>query len=158
MTEKIIALLKNQLSLELDQLKVLALNTRKESTDPELVQKSKYETQGIEASYLADAHARRLEELHQEKTRFEIFESKKRIEKNVILVGSYVTLEGAGGFEYYFISPVSSRGSVSVEGKVVKIVSEASPFGRELIGLYVGDGFEIEVLGKNQEFSVKEIQ
>ncbi len=157
MKNQILGLLKASLVSDFKQCQALAQKSRSDSADPELVQKSKYETQGIEASYLADAHSKRLLELANDLKRFEEFESKPALRKDVVLVGSLVALKSNSKTEYYFISPVAVLKPLLVQGHEIKVISEKSPLAQELIGLKVGQDFEIEVKGKAHEFAISEI-
>jgi len=157
MKDRIIALLKQDLVDRINKLHLIASQTQSDAANPELIQKSKYETQGIETGYLAEGHAKRLMELSSDLQRFHVFENKVSNKDDLILVGSLVGLKGDAGMEYYFISPVAALGSIEVDGRKIKVISESSPMGRELVGLSINDSVEIEILDRSESFIVREI-
>jgi hypothetical protein len=61
--KQIIKLFIDQISEELNSMKSAALNTYSEATQEESKAENKYDTRGLEASYLAGAQAKRVEEL-----------------------------------------------------------------------------------------------
>ncbi len=116
----------------------IAAQSRLDAIDGEMKQEGKYDTRAIEASYLAGAQKRRLEEIIVEIQGLKALPVVELIPITTAGVGSLVEVESPNGTQWYFISP--SSGGVDVATKPpVKVVSLQSPIGQALLGLAVGE-------------------
>ena len=149
--------LKNRIKHELEQAKSAFDTTRKHATDAELKADGKYDTRSIEAGYLAGAQKKRVDELELELGLLDEVSLTHASDK--VSVGSMVSLEHNGQERVYFISSTSGGSMIKVLGEVVLVISAFSPIGSEVIGLEVGDSFEVEVKegSEPREYQVKKI-
>lgn len=136
---------------ELGAFEKIAREAHLAATDGELKPHGKYDTQAIEAGYLAGAQAKRLEEIRSDLLRMETL---KTHGGDRVVVGSLVELEDQG---LYFISPCTGGGVVQVDGAKVTVVSSSSPMGRELLGLGLDESAEVITPSGTHEVVVKGI-
>lgn len=118
-----------------------ALNLKEAATNEESKAENKYDTRGLEASYMAQAQALRVSELkkyHFKLTKLELPESPKKA-----VQGSIVELMTQDSEEqvFYFLLPVGGHSHLTNSGVLLKTVSVSSPLGLKLIGKEVGDEF-----------------
>lgn len=157
MKDQILDILRKDLTEEIKKLEAIATHSHAAATNAELKAENKYDTQGIEAGYLAGAHFKRLASLREDFARLGAFRPTGGDSKKVTL-GSIVTLKSEHGSEDYFISPVVGRASVIVSGATIKVISNVSPLGQELMGLERGESFEIETALGSADYEVVEIR
>lgn len=155
MKKTILSHLKDRLVKELQQAKEAYDTTHKHATDSEMKADDKYDTRSIEAGYLAGAQKRRVEELELEIQLIDEVNLEHINDK--VAVGSLVSLKHNDQSRKYFISSTSGGSMIKVEDEVVLVISAFSPLGSEVIGLAVGDSFEVEVKEQLREYEVLEI-
>jgi len=88
--ENILQKLKENLEQELTQCEAAAKSTRELATQDDLKQEGKYDTRAIEASYLAGAQQKRVDEIKMEIQLLDELDLKK---SSTIQMGSLVELE-----------------------------------------------------------------
>jgi transcription elongation GreA/GreB family factor len=104
----------------------------------------KYDTRGIEAGYLAGAQLKRVEELKLEIQMLEELPVKNYHADDVVGVGALVDLEINGTVRSYFIATTAGGTILKLDDKAVLVISVFSPIGDAVLGLSVGDEFELE--------------
>ena len=102
---------------------------------------SQWDTQGLEASYLAAGQAgmakkwaEAIEELQSE--RESLLQGKERVE-----LGALFECAFAEGSDYFFFAGVAGGHEVTIDSRTVTIVSPQSPLAHRLLGLRIGDDF-----------------
>lgn len=114
-----------------------------EATHTESKAENKYDTRGLEASYLAAGQARRVVELRRIAAFFD-----RLVVKPVdgpAGVGSLIETEEDGVTRWLFLAPEGGGTHVDVGGVAVRLVTPSSPLGRELVGAESGDEIEVEM-------------
>lgn len=109
------------------------------ATHEDAVAKGKYETHGLELSYIAGSQYERARHLAAE---LEAFRSKKLLsfhEDQPIDEGALVTLESQTGKSLVFLSNLGA--GILIDK--VKVLSPASPLGEEIMGSTVGDEVDL---------------
>jgi len=142
--EQILASLLAKLKQELATLESAFQASKSLATDQEFKAESKYDTRALEASYLASAEQRRIEELKldiQMLNDLDLSQSKKSSE---IGLGSLVKLEFSNQIRSYFLVPTNGGEMFSVQGEVVLVISVFSPIGSSMMGLGQNEEFEVE--------------
>ena len=111
------------------------------ATNDESRADSKWDTQGLEASYLAVGQAgmakkwaEAIEELQSEREL--LLERKERVE-----LGALFECAFEAGSDHFFFAGVAGGQEVRIESKTVTIVSPQSPLAHRLLGLRLGDNF-----------------
>ena len=129
-----------QLSAELKTLTTAALSSHAEATDAENKAENKYDTRGLEASYLAQGQSDAAEETAKSLDQFQARTLRTIIADDPIILGALVTLgDTAGKTTFYFVGPRAGGTQVEHEGQTVTVVTMASPLGQRIIGRRAGD-------------------
>ena len=158
MKEAILSELLSRAKEELNVLEASRDASRSLATDQEFKAESKYDTRALEASYLASAEARRVEDL---KLEIQILEeidlnSSKRLGE--IAIGALVELQHNDQLRTYFLIPTAGGTLLSIDGHPVLVVSVFSPIGDALLGLKSGDEFEVETPRESRTYMIKSFQ
>ncbi|MGB0263987.1 MAG: transcription elongation factor GreAB [Opitutales bacterium] len=111
------------------------------ATDEESRADSQWDTQGLEASYLAAGQAgmakqwaEAVEELQSE--RDELLQPKAQV-----ALGALFRCAMGAGEEYFFFAGVAGGHVVPLEGQSVTVITPQSPLAHRLLGLRAGDEF-----------------
>lgn len=146
-----------RLSDELDALTEATKKTIATATDGEHVARSKYETFGLESSYLARGQAQRVEELT-----FGLEQLKglqlEATSKSVLL-GALIRLEEVDGDEVrnLFLVPSAGGEELEVEGEMVLLITPTSPVGKSIVGKKPGDLIEMGAGFEAQRFRIESV-
>jgi len=134
-----------RLQAEVAQLTTAALATHAEATHEENKAEDKYDTRGLEASYLAHGQSKAAEEAAQAVAQFQAISLRTFAAGEPISLGALVTLEGGAR---YFFGPRAGGTEVESEGGTVMVVTPSSPLGRQLLGRRQGDAVTVELGGR----------
>jgi transcription elongation GreA/GreB family factor len=141
-------------SSELAKLEEAAKSNRDFATDQEFKAESKYDTRALEASYLASAETKRVEELKLEIQILEEVDPNASKKLGEISIGALVELLHNNQSRKYFLIPTAGGTMLSVNGEAVVVVSVFSPIGDALLGLKKGEEFEVETPKENRYYKV----
>ncbi|MGK0464645.1 MAG: transcription elongation GreA/GreB family factor [Lentimonas sp.] len=113
------------------------------ATNEESRAESQWDTQGLEASYLAAGQANqarhRAEAVEEMQSNREIF-----LKTNTdISLGALFTCDFGGVEESFFFSSVAGGRVISIDGKEVTVITAQSPLAVRLRGLKAGDAFAL---------------
>lgn len=133
-----------QLREEREQVYKAAMATKEAATHEESKAENKYDTRGLEASYLAGAQAKRTAELDEAIFAYEQLPPRPFDEETPIGIGAIVTLEGEDGSRLYFFGPKEGGMKIPWQSKQLTVITPSSPIGRQLPGTQVGDIIEVE--------------
>ncbi len=139
------------LTTELEMLTQAALATHAEATDEENKAEDKYDTRGLEASYLAHGQSKAAEEAAFAVTQFQAMTMRDFQPGEPVSLGALVVLEGKTT-NHYFIGPRAGGTEVTHEGKTILVITPQSPLGRQLVGKIQGDEVQLDLGGKRSEF------
>jgi hypothetical protein len=134
-----------RLQAELELLTTAALATHAEATDEENKAEDKYDTRGLEASYLAHGQSKAAEETAQALAQFQALALRDFAANEPIGLGALVALDGPGR---YFVGPRAGGTEIKLAGKTVLVITPQSPLGRQLLGRRQGDSVQLDVGGK----------
>lgn len=158
MKKQILDELISRARVELAGLEESAKSNRDFATDPEFKAESKYDTRGLEASYLASAEAKRVEELKLEIQILEEVDVDQSKKLGEISIGALVELEHGNQKRKYFLIPTAGGTIVKVDDEAVLVVSVFSPIGDALLGLKSGDDFEVETPKETRNYQILSFQ
>lgn len=144
--------------VELDALESSAKSHRDFATDQEFKAESKYDTRALEASYLASAEAKRVEELKLEIQILEEVDLEASKKLGEISIGALVELLYQKQKRLYFLIPTAGGTLISVSDQAVLVVSVFSPIGDALLGLKPGETFEVETPKETRIYEVLNFQ
>jgi len=142
--DQIIVKLQNEQTL----LSQAALATHAEATNEENKAEDKYDTRGLEASYLAMGQSKAAEEAAQAVAQFSTLAVRDLKPSEPISLGALVTLGAGGRRTHYFMGPRAGGTEIECEGKTVLVITPQSPLGRQLMGRLQGDTLQLELGGK----------
>lgn len=127
------------------------------ATHEENVAENKYDTLGLEASYLATGQARRMLEIEQALKRYREEPLRPYEEAHGIRVGCCVELESElGTSRRVLLGPDAAGLVLDFEGKALTVITPHSPLGQALKGHHVGDEVQIVVAGSTQLYEIIE--
>ena len=144
--------------VELSGLEASAKSNRDFATDQEFKAESKYDTRALEASYLASAESKRVEELKLEIQILEEVDVDASKKYGEISIGALVELLHHDQRRFYFLIPTAGGTLIKVKDEAVLVVSVFSPIGDALMGLKVGDEFEVETPKETRSYQVLSYQ
>lgn len=154
MKELILAELLKRMKEELAQVEAAAGVQKEFATDQEFKAESKYDTRALEASYLASAEARRVEELKLDIQMLEEVDLKASEKLGEISIGALVELQHQNQKRNYFLIPTAGGTLLSINNEPVLVVSVFSPIGDALLGLKAGEEFEVETPKETRNYQI----
>lgn len=140
--QEIIARILGRLREELERLTQAALATHADATHEESKADNKYDTRGLEASYLAHGQSRAAQEAAEALAQFQAMTLRDYTAADPIGLAALVTLEDGSR---YFVGPRAGGTEIEFDGATVMVVTPASPLGRQLVGRRKGDLLDLVV-------------
>ena len=124
--------------------------SRAEATHESNKAENKYDTRGLEASYLARGQSKQAAELEAAIAEFEKLGVKKFAPGDAIALGALVELEHGGESSFYFLGPRAGGTEVLHDKKEILVITPQSPLGEQLLGKKSGDQPSLNFGGANQ--------
>lgn len=152
--KKILQAIIEKLEAEMLVMEKAAAVAREAATHEESVAEDKYDTRGLEASYLAGAQARRAAELAMVIHAFKSLELGIFKKADPIGQTSLVELEAESKKNLFFVAPNGGGISVEVEGKKVQVLTPSSRLGSGLVGKKLGDVVELQNGDRLNEYEI----
>lgn len=146
--------LKEQLEKELVILKKAALASYEDATHEESKPENKYDTRALEASYLAGAQAQRVKDIEELISICKFQQIKNFKDSDGVAASAVVEVESNGKTSWLLFLPKGGGFFISFEDKKIQVITPASPLGKALVGLTVGDVAQIESQGQRREYEV----
>ncbi len=153
----VLQLILEKLAADLDVAQRAAQTAYETATHEENIAENKYDTLGLEASYLAAGQAKRVEEIKQALVLCQNLNLRPYDEQRGIEVGALLGLaDDNGRQQWLFLAPDAAGLKVYVVGQLVTVITSRSPLGKSLLGKLEGDEVQIVVAGARQQFVVTE--
>ena len=127
-----------------------AQNSRAEATHEQNKAESKYDTRGLEASYLARGQSRQAAELEAAIAEFEKLEVRKFAASEPIDLGALVELEMDGEKSLYFLGPRAGGTEIVQDRREILVITPPSPLGAQLLARKQGDRLQLELAGRRE--------
>jgi transcription elongation GreA/GreB family factor len=131
-----------------------ALTARAEATDEQSKAEHKYDTRGLEASYLARGQSRQLAETEAAIEHFAAFHPKTFTGGEPIDLGALVELQSGRDRSLYFLCARSGGTEIVHEDREILVITPQSPLGQQLIGRRQGDALKLLIGGTRSNYSV----
>ncbi len=132
-----------------------AMQAYNTATHEENIADNKYDTLGLEASYLAQGQAKRVTECEANLTTFSSLKINYFTHKSPISVGALIFLKSdCEAQQTLFMAPVSGGLKVNYGKREVTIITPSAPLGEKIMGHYVGDEIEIELAGREYCYEI----
>jgi transcription elongation GreA/GreB family factor len=147
-----------ELERELTTITEAAFASRDAAISEEAKAENKYDTRGLEASYLAGAQAKRASELRETLNKLKKNKVRLYSEGEAIQGLALVAVEDEDAEKKnFFIVPAEGGAKVLVDGETYFLVTPESPIGNSLWNLKQGDEFEFTLKGKKQFYEILSI-
>lgn len=128
-----------RLETDLAQATDAALESAESATHEEARAESKYDTRGLETSYLASGQARHALELKEHLEAIRNFTPPSFESASPVALGAIVTTLSSHGRERFFLAPGLGGIELATEQGSLTVITSKSPIGKELIGKRTGD-------------------
>jgi len=148
------ALIVASLQSELDMLTRAAMATHAEATDEENKAEDKYDTRGLEASYLAHGQSKAAEETALALSQFQALTLRDFAAHEPISLGALVSLDDGSR---YFVGPRAGGTEIEADGVTVLVITPQSPLGHELVGKRQGDQVTLTLGGKRNQLRITSV-
>ena len=132
--------------------------SRAEATHEQNKAEDKYDTRGLEASYLARGQSRQAAEIESAITEFEKLAVRPFVNGKVIDIGALVELEHGGENSFYFIGPRAGGTEVVHEKREILVITPQSPLGEQLLGKKQGDRPQLNFGGAKQTARIVKVE
>ena len=146
-----------QLVGELERNQRAAQTAHAEATHEQSKAENKYDTRGLEASYLAHGQARQMMEMEAAILAFENMDLRRFGAGDPICTGALVELEHKGERTFYFIGSKAGGMEVRHEEHMVLVITPQSPLGTQLQGKKQGDLLQLSLGGAKNKYRVVEV-
>ena len=143
-----------QLDAELEGYARSARTAHAEATHEQSKAENKYDTRGLEASYLAHGQSRLVAATQQARQEFAALALRDFSPHDPVELGALVEIEGSGGRSVYFIGPRAGGTEVVLAKREVLVITPESPLGQELLGKKQGDCWQLALGGARGKYRV----
>ena len=145
--QRIIATLEH----DMEVLRRAAQTAYEAATAEENIAENKYDTLGLEASYLATGQARRTAEIRQALQTYQQLVPREYDPARGIQVGCLVTLEDEQGLRRrLFLGPEGAGLKIGEGDALVTVITPRAPLGQQLLGKRVDDEVRLVLAGVAQ--------
>lgn len=155
--KKLISYLAEKIAQELTAITEAAKNTYDVATHEDNKPENKYDTRGLEASYLAGAQAKRVVDMKEVLAIFENLPIKNFTENDKITATALVEVLLNDKTSFVLLMPKGGGQTVIFEDQSVQVITPESPLGKSLIGRLVGDVVVLEAGQKKREYEIVSI-
>ena len=131
--------------------------SRAEATHESNKAENKYDTRGLEASYLARGQSKQAAELEAAIAEYQKLGVKKFAAGEAIAVGALVALAHGGETSYYFLGPRAGGTEILHDKKEILVITPQSPLGEQLLGKKAGDRPQLRLGGTTQTATILQV-
>jgi transcription elongation GreA/GreB family factor len=150
----VVSLILAELDAELASYARSAKSAHEEATNEQSKAENKYDTRGLEASYLAKGQSRMAQECIQARDEITRIGARAYPKGSPIDVGALVTIKTGKESSTYFVAPKGGGTEVAVAGVPVLVITPQSPLGQQIIGRAEGDRFPLKLAGATSNCAV----
>ncbi len=131
---------------------------RAEATHEQNKAENKYDTRGLEASYLAHGQSKQAAELEAAITDFKNLNPRAFGKDESVGVGALVELELAGDTSLYFVGPRAGGTEVRHDRREILVITPQSPLGAQLAGKKAGEAVLVNFGGERQPAKILRVE
>jgi transcription elongation GreA/GreB family factor len=143
-----------QLVEELEVYFRAAQASHAEATHEQSKPESKYDTRGLEASYLARGQSKQAAEMQAAIKEFQNLPVRDFVKGDFIDVGALVELEQGKERTLYFVGPRAGGTEVKYGERELLVITPSSPLGAQLMGKKQGDRLQLTLAGTRDQYRV----
>jgi len=137
--QEVLARIRERLAEDLALYLRAARSAQAEATDEQSKAENKYDTRGLEASYLARGQSRQAAEAQQALAQFQALSDQPFAATAPIDLGALVELKDRRGSTWFFLGPSMGGTEVTLDGEEITVVTPPSPLGQQLMGRKAGE-------------------
>ena len=152
--KKIIAQLNDELAVYVRA----SLASRTEATHESSKAESKYDTRGLEASYLAHGQSKQAAELEEAIVEFGKLAPHKFAHGEAIGIGALVEVEVGGEKSFYFLGPRAGGTEVVQDKTEILVITPQSPLGAQLINRKAGESLPLTLGSSKQTAKILKVE
>lgn len=141
---KLFEILKKEVDVQLKLAAEAAQNTKDAATHEENKPENKYDTRGLEASYLARAQIERVLDLKGLRNGLESMKVRNFAADERIALTALIHLQSQDKNFWVLLLPQGGGQSFGYEELTIKVITPESPLGSQLVGKQVDDIVEIK--------------
>jgi transcription elongation GreA/GreB family factor len=119
--------------------------SRAEATHESNKAENKYDTRGLEASYLARGQSKQAAELEAAIAEYQKLTVRKFADGDTINIGALVELEQLGEKSFYFLGPRAGGTEIIHDKKEILVITPQSPLGEQLAGRKSGEALQLKL-------------
>lgn len=146
-----------ELTKQLERYAGAASTARAEAIDEENQAEDKYDTRGLEASYLAAGQSRQMAETAEALQQFGVLQPVRFAAGAAIDVGALVELKTRRETTLYFLGPCAGGTEVVHEKRTVLVLTPPSPLGAQLMGRKAGDKLKMKIGGLVDDYTIASV-
>ncbi|VAW53356.1 Transcription elongation factor [hydrothermal vent metagenome] len=125
------------------------------ATDEENEAENKYDTLGLEASYLAYGQSKRVLECEADLIKFKKLKEINFSSKMPIAIGALVCVEDEQSrVQWFFLSSVAGGLNVSFNQKEITLITPSAPMGKALLTGIVNDEVDVKIGDENRLYQI----
>ncbi|HMJ90139.1 MAG TPA: GreA/GreB family elongation factor [Candidatus Acidoferrum sp.] len=143
-----------QLTAELGVYFKAARAAHAEATHEQSRAENKYDTRGLEASYLARGQSKQAAEIEASITEFRALSPREFTATDEIDVGALVELGSGRQRNFYLIGPRAGGTEVMHEETEVLVITPQSPLGQQIVGRKQGERVKIQIAGEQSDYKI----
>lgn len=151
--QKLIELTKQNLLAAYDA----AQSTYDIATNEESKAENKYDTRGLEASYLAGAQAERVADIKATLASYENLNIREFDENSKIALSALIEICSSGKSTLVLLMPKGGGQNINFEELQIQVITPLSPLGSSLIGKEIGDVIQVSTADKLREYEILKI-
>jgi transcription elongation GreA/GreB family factor len=143
------------LNADLELLSRAARAAHAAATHEECIPDNKYDTTGLEASYVAQGQANRAQDIRRALERYRVLELRPFAATTPIRLTALVTLEDEdGNHRQVFLGPDAGGLKLTAYGGECIVITPDSTLGRALLGKVCGDEFDLDSGAASKSFTI----
>lgn len=153
--EKILQAIIDNLATDLKTLTEAAKTAHAAATHSECLPDNKYDTTGLEASYLAQGQANRAQEIRQSQENYRHLKIRAFDDEQPIRLTALVSLQTEDGeVRQIFLGPDAGGMKLFENGAECIVITPESPLGRALLGKVCGEEVHTGAGGDRKAFTI----
>ena len=125
------------------------------ATHGETVAENKYDTFGLEASYLAHGQAKRVAECEADLAAYKKLTAQDFTEQTPISLGALIYLnESSNNEQILFLGPAAGGLKLTFCNENIMLITTSAPLGKALAGHLVGDEVKMTIAGQEKFYEI----
>lgn len=153
--EEILNAIIDTLEADLNTLTTAAKMAHAAATHSECLPDNKYDTTGLEASYIAQGQANRAQEIRKSLENYRQLDMRPFADEQPIRLTAMATLETEDGeVRQIFLGPGSGGMKLVVNGQECIVITPESPLGRALLGKVCGEEIHVGAGPSQKVFTI----